>query len=514
MGSVASRVDSAPVTRGAVPGQPGSSRGFVLGVCVAVLVLRCPGLLQPLRFDEAGYLLVAQQWHLSGDHLYGDYFVDRPPLLLAVFKVATMVEWDQMIRLVAMPFAVAFVVAAAWSGYLLAGASAARWSALVGGALVSTPAVAADQADGELLAIPFVMTAVAATLAAFRQRSGIGTFWLAGTAGLLATAAVLVKQSFVDAFVFGSALLLAAVLQHRVSWRRAIALAACGALGVVVAVGGVLVYLGLTGHAAERLWVDLFAVRLTALDVVWGASPRMTILRALLLLALGLVSGMLPLLVRVARGLGDGRRRGAPEIWAVGATLAFALASLALGGSYWPHYLLQLAPMVSLAAGWLAVGGSTEGASMRRWGLLTAASSVAVTLVVALVYASVPQVSAAQRIGEWVGESSRRGDTAFVSYGNATTLYYTGLASPYHHLWSVPMRVGDPHLEQLEGVLAGPRAPTWIVEWNSFNSWRLDADSSMRDVVATRYRIAGEVCGRWVWLRRDTTRALAAAPSC
>ena len=514
MGSVASHVEAAPVTRDAVTGQPGPTRRFVAGVCVAVLLLRAPSLIQPLRFDEAGYLLVAQQWSLSGEHLYGDYFVDRPPLLLAVFKVAAMVEWDQMIRLLAMPFAVAFVVAAAWSGYLLGGAAAARWSALVGGALVSTPAVAADQADGELLAIPFVMTAVAVTLAAYRRRTAFGACWLAGTVGLLAAAAVLVKQSFVDAFVFAAALLVAAVLQHRVGRPRALALLTCGALGVAVAVGGVLVYLRLSGYTAERLWADLFAVRLTALDVVWGTSPRMTILRALLLAALALVSGLLPLLVGVVRGLVAGPLRGSPESWAVGATLGFGLVSLAFGGSYWPHYLLQLAPMVSLAAGWFAAGGSTAGLSIRRWGLVAAASSVVATVFVALVYASVPQVSAAQRVGEWVGESSRRGDTAFVSYGNATTLYYAGLASPYHHLWSVPMRVADPRLEQLEGVLGGPTAPTWIVEWNSFNSWRLDADSSMRDVVATRYRIADQVCGRSVWLRRGTTRTLAEPPVC
>src|SRR4051812_39063021 len=54
----------------------------------AMLLIRAPFLWRPLEADEGGFLLVADQWHGAGTSLYGDQWVDRPPLLLLVFKVA------------------------------------------------------------------------------------------------------------------------------------------------------------------------------------------------------------------------------------------------------------------------------------------------------------------------------------------------------------------------------------------------------------------------------------------
>ena len=55
--------------------------------CVLALVL--PRLLLvaiPASADESGFLMVARQWHPGGS-LYGDYWVDRPPLLVTLFRV-------------------------------------------------------------------------------------------------------------------------------------------------------------------------------------------------------------------------------------------------------------------------------------------------------------------------------------------------------------------------------------------------------------------------------------------
>ena len=63
----------------------------VLAVAAAVLLgvaLRLPFLTDPLEPDEAGYLLVARQWHLLDAHLYGHLWVDRPPLLVLLFRLA------------------------------------------------------------------------------------------------------------------------------------------------------------------------------------------------------------------------------------------------------------------------------------------------------------------------------------------------------------------------------------------------------------------------------------------
>ena len=491
-----------------------TTRRFVLWVCLGMLALRSTTILQSLRSDEAGYLMTARQWHLSGANLYGDYFVDRPPLLMAIFKLAASFEWDPAIRVIALPFAVLFVVAAAWSAHVLAGPSAARWSALVSGALISTPAVAADQADGELFAVSFVMASVGLTLAAWFSPSTTRRFWLAVGAGCLAVAAALVKQSFLDGLVFAIALLVAAAFQQRLSRRHALTLVSGGLVGGVVPLACLVWWLDVTGLGAERWWTDVIGLRMSALEVLWGTSPRLTVLRALLLVALALLSGILPVVAGYVMGCRNGRLRGSPVTWAVGATLLFGVVAVTLGGSYWPHYLLQLAPVISLAAGWFAADSSREGLWMRGCSLVAVGSATVGCLSVALVYLVVPQVWAPQRTGEWLADSSASGDTAFIAYGHASTLYYAGLESPYQHLWSAPMRVRDPNLTELTGVVRGPDAPTWIVEWNGFNSWQIDADSSLRNAVAARYRPVESVCGNRMWLLRSVSRDLAPTPDC
>src|SRR3954466_3684882 len=58
--------------------RPGPRLVMVL-VGVLVVMVRLIYLWDPVRRDEAGYLLVARSWGASGPHLYGHYFVDRPP---------------------------------------------------------------------------------------------------------------------------------------------------------------------------------------------------------------------------------------------------------------------------------------------------------------------------------------------------------------------------------------------------------------------------------------------------
>lgn len=67
--------------------RPGTLALPVLGLAVLTALLRLSALGAPLSADEGGFLVVARQWR-PGSSLYGDYWVDRPPLLLALFHVA------------------------------------------------------------------------------------------------------------------------------------------------------------------------------------------------------------------------------------------------------------------------------------------------------------------------------------------------------------------------------------------------------------------------------------------
>ena len=216
---------------------------------VAVVVVLRPGyLVGPLFSDEAGYLLVAQDWHAGGPNLYGHYFVDRPPLLMALYRRRGGDRVAADVRLLATLFAVVFVASAGWAAHQVVGERGARWAALVAAAFAVTPAVVSQEADGEIFAAPLVMLAIALTLAAVR-RSGARAFGLGVLAGGVAGAAVMVKQNFADAVVFAVVLLMASPVQRRTPAPVVARVAAGGAPGGLGVVAAALAYVAWSGSA-------------------------------------------------------------------------------------------------------------------------------------------------------------------------------------------------------------------------------------------------------------------------
>ncbi len=516
----------------------GSTLRFAVWVSLVVAAVRLTFVPLPLRADEGGYLLVARQWrvgHGAGEFLYGDYYVDRPPALMLLFKLAAATQWEGAIRLLAVPLAVAFVLLGARVGYLLGGASAARWSSVLAGALVVSPALAADQADGGLLATPFVLAAMVGAVESLRAaQRGAGSRAAAAAlgAGVAASTAPLVKQSLIDGWVFAVVLLLLAAASGsipRLGPRVAMPLLAGGAVPFAAAAA----WAHAEGASPGRLWAELAAVRNDALEVIWSGHLDRTLVRAAELAALAVLSGLILVLVAATLDLRRARRGGSrrsaarPEGAPPGGDLpalrrtvglatavaaGYGVAAMALGGSYWLHYLLQIAPVAVLAT---AVSVSACPARWTRGAVWwTAGATGAALLVLHAATAMVPWTGHYRATGDWLARSSRPGDTAFVAYGNPAILEYAAMGSPYPYLWSVPMRTLDPDLSRLERLLGGPRAPAWLIEVNPWNSWQIDADGSLRERIAGRYRVVAEICGSPVWLRADLNRSPASLPRC
>jgi 4-amino-4-deoxy-L-arabinose transferase-like glycosyltransferase len=471
-----------------------------------VVLLRTTYLAGPLFSDEAGYLVVARDWHRGGPNLYGHYFVDRPPLLLALYRLASLVPWAPTIRLLAMAFALLLVASATWAAHQVVGERGARWAALVAAAFVVTPVLAAQEADGEIFAATLVMVSVALTLAAVR-RAERRAFGLAVLAGVAAGSAVMVKQNFADGVFFAVALLLASLVQRRMERRQVVRVAAGGVLGGALVVAVALAYVAWSGVGLGTAWTAVFGFRGTALDVITDSSLRAPFLRATELVGLAALSGIIPLMLML---LTDGARcrfRGPPVAWAVGVTMVLETLSIAMGGSYWPHYLLQVAPMLALAAGLWA----DDSGRVRATVAFVVGSAVVATGVVA-VNASAYHPTAA-KVGAWLHRSGQPGDTATVLYGNADAQQSSGMASPYEHLWTLPLRVFDPHLAELRSVLRGPDAPTWVVAWGDLDPWQIDAHARTRLTLVTYYHRVADVCGHQVYLHDGVRRTLA-PPAC
>lgn len=485
---------------------------FLVPLCLGVVLARATYALQPLRNDEGGYLLVARRWHAGGEFLYGDYFVDRPPLLMMIFRVAALVDWDGAIRALAIPFAVAFVVAAWHAGTSLAGRPGGRWAASAGAAVMCCPLLAADQADGELFGAALVMPSLALGLAAWR--SPARQAWLAGGAGAFAAAATLVKQNLLEGALFLAVLVVVgAVARRRTGWRElCVAAAAFGGALVPAGVAALLLVAG--GADLGAVWHDLAEFRRAAVEVIWSNRPRATIDRAVMLVVLGTATGLLGIVGTWCAAARPALRRASPEHWAVTGVLLFGVAAIVAGGSYWPSYLLQLGPGAVLAVAMMAPAPSRGGRWMRSMARTLVGAAVVGTLVAVVAYALTPRLWFQQRTGEWLAASASAGDTAIVAYGSPSVLEAADLPSPYPYLWSVPMRTLDADQQRLRATLRGARAPTWVVEVNGFNSWGIDAGSRLRRLVTERYRVVAQVCDSRVWLREDVSRPLAPLPRC
>ncbi|MEO5709682.1 MAG: hypothetical protein ABIQ59_07660 [Nocardioidaceae bacterium] len=488
------------------PSRPrASTRRFVGGIVVAVVVLRLGYVVGPLFSDEGGFWLVAKDWHAGGPNLYGHYFVDRPPLLMALYRLAVLTGWPPTIRLLATAFAVLLVVSAAAAAHQFVGSRGVRWAALVAGAFAVTPLVMAQEADGEVFAAPLVMLSVALTLAAVR-REGRSAFVTAVLAGLAAGAAVMVKQNFGDAVVFAGALLVAMLLQRRIAPRAAAWVAAGGVLGGGLVVAAALAYVVWSRVAIATAYQAVFGFRGTALDVIEDHSLHASLGRALVVAGLAVLCGALPLLLALVGETFRCSLRGPPVAWAVAATAGFESVSIVLGGSYWPHYLLQLAPVLALAAGLWA----PDAVRVRAAVVLTVVSALLATVWVTAGGTAYRNHGAV--VGGYLRQLGRPGDTATVLFGNADVQQASGMRSPYEYLWTLPMRTLDPRLSGLRAVLRGPHAPTWVVAWSSLDPWNIDSHDLTRLALATHYRHVSDVCGHAIYLHDGVTRSLAAGP--
>ncbi|MXG91509.1 glycosyltransferase family 39 protein [Nocardioides flavescens] len=473
-------------------------RYAVPAATVAAVAARLPFLTLPPGADEAGFLQVGAQWSGPGSSLYGDYWVDRPPLLIALFRAAAAAGGVVPLRLLGCLAAAVVVMLVAWTARQVGGPRAGRWAALVAAALVVSPLTGALEVNGELLAAPFVAAGVGASVAAVRT-GRVRWAWAAGASGV---AALLVKQNFVDVAVFGAALLAACVLGHHLTRRAAGRLLVHAGLGAsaaaLVAVAGT-VSLGTSPYA---VFEATYPFRLAAARVVAAGGSEYAAHRLGGFVEAWLGSGLALLTACLVVALVRSRGRD-PVLAALGAAAAFDAVSIGLGGGYWLHYLLQLVVPLSVAAGLVATSGGRFVRLLPRAALATASIATVGSLAVTAVH---PPSSDGVDIGRAIAASAAPGDTLTTLYGEPQVDLAAGQRSPYEHLWSLPVKTLDPDLRELDHVLDGPDAPTWLVVTHHVSSWGLDARAA-EAVVSARYHPVATLHGQTVYLLDGVRRA-------
>jgi hypothetical protein len=469
---------------------------WVLAMAAGVCIGWLPFMARPLSPDEAGYLIVGGQWR-EGSSLYGDYWVDRPPGLIAIFEFADLLGGAIPLRLLG---ALAAVLTVILSGVLGRLAAPERRSAPVitagtAAVCVATPLFGGSVVNGELLALPFLLAGAALFVAAAASRSSRRALALSLAAGVTGALAALIKQSQVEVFVLAAVL----VLTSGAARRRLPGLVTGALVTVVVVVGAAWA----RGTVPADLWEAVVTFRVDAareLAEDSGNAPR----RLGGLLG-ALVGSGLPLLVAafVWKGRSQPSVQGpwtAPDLrvaaWVV---IMFELAVAVLGGSYWLHYLLGLVPGAVLAAAAFAQRPAPVTRSIAAAFALAGVSALSVIGWVGLHPIERPEAQAI----DYLDSHAEPGDSAVVVLGGPNVVHDADLRAPYPYLWSLPARVRDADLATLNGVLSGRKPPRWVVvAHHSIAVWGLDFTSTRAELEAD-YEPVAEAGKFTIYLRND-----------
>ena len=440
--------------------------------------------------DEGGLLTVAGQW-APGSSLYGDYWVDRPPLLIGLFALADGLGGALALRVLGL---VAVVAHGRAGGRHRPPGRRTPGHDEGGGAARRRPprccwrprSSAAPWSARSCWACRSCWPGSRRRWSRWSRADRTSSTWWAIAAGAAGAAAFLVKQNIVDVAVFVA--VMAALSRRRAAGLRLVGGAAVGAVAMTAVVLGVAATRG-TGPAG--VWDAVVVFRAEAAGIIAQSDNPATGKRLGGVLVALVFSGAPLLAGALARTSARGRATGPSPAglrYAAWALLAWEMFVVLVGGGYWLHYLMGLVP------GLVVLAAASARASPRRYPRLVAAYAyTACSTVAVLCWVLVNPIERPEEPAiAYLAAHARPGDTAVVAFGTPNILQGAGLQSPYPQLWSLPARVRDPQARELADVLTGPEAPTWlVVSGRSVTTWGIDGAAANR-IVRVALRAGGE----------------------
>lgn len=470
-----------------------------------------PFLRSVLMPDEAGFLIIAEQFG-PGRSLYGDYWVDRPPLIIWMYTLvvpfATVGHVPDGATVPAIKlFGAVIATVSVLLAFLLARRAAPdhRWTHYAAPvltlALVSSPLLGMPSTNGTLLALPFVLASLALLIPAVvephRGRAPMAAF----AAGACAMSAVMVKQNFIDVYVFALVAFIVLSVRREQSLRILLGFVAGSFVALVVIIASAV----LRGSSLTDLWEAIVTFRFHASALIGSEFSDSRVERMTTLAAAFVISGAAALLALTAPMVLGRRGRGHPQIGLLAApAVAMAvweIVAVVLGGSYWLHYLTGLVPGLVLL---VILAGSLE----RRRSLLTIGvvlATVANAAAWGYRVTDPPQAREDARVAAYLREHSKPTDSLVVGFGHPNVYVDAEMRGQYPYMWSLPTRVNDPGLHQARRVLSGPRAPRWVVVHEDTPTFWDEEARKTRRHVEENY-VEREVIGGWhVWERRPPT---------
>lgn len=186
-------------------------------------------------------------------------------------------------------------------------------------------------------------------------------------------------------------------------------------------------------------------------------------------------------------------RRHRPIMLILAGWLAGGVVGVNLGGSYWPHYWVQLLPPLAVAA---AVAVTRISRPALRTGLVGVLLLPQVLWLAALIPASpqqrrqaVPYAEAARRdarIAAAIRAATGPDDRIFVLVSQADLYFLADRRTDYPYLWGKPIEKIPDALPRLRAMLDGPERPRLVVL--NHDPARVDPSGATGRILAARYR--------------------------
>jgi hypothetical protein len=447
------------------------------------VVLRLPFLDVPLTADEGGYGEIARLW-AGGHRLYAHAWVDRPQGLILLFRGALRLGLTSTVelRLVAAGVGAALVLAT----IAVAGRGRDKLPAFAAGALTAT-AAASPFIEGFTLAGEAVAGVLAAAsiwfLLEWEERYDLRTLL---ACGLLAGAAMTVKQSAFDALLVAGALVLARRRREALRPLGALAAAAAAVVAAAALASGdpAAWWQAVVGYGAHASGADPLPHRLGQ----FASSLRPAAL------------ALAPAAVLAAFGL-----RRAPlalRLWPAAA----AIGVLA-GGNAHPHYYLQLvAPLACL--GGLAAPRLPSPRTARA--VVAAACAVCVGAAVPLwrlddkaqaraIWPRDPHLRSDAAVAAYLARHTPRGRPVYVLWAAADIYFLADRPPAYRYLWLRNLQTIRGAVADVRGMLVR-RPPAYVVAAQLPST--ADSTGATAAILRRDYRAVARFAGSTVYRPR------------
>ncbi len=509
-----------------LPGSPVRWRdiAWLALTCAVALLVRWPFLSMPMIADEGGYAYATRTWLDGTGQLYADVWISRPQGIFYLYAlIFETLGTDAVAFRLAAWLSICGTAVAVWL-------IARRWRpapvAAIAAMLVvivsATPSLEGYTANAEMFMI------LPSAWSVWTMIRGIETRWAhhwVFLTGVLAGVATMLKPSGIVMLPIAVFAIVATTRGQEGQWRAPVGwlLAGIAIVGIPTAIHGWMLgwsdflyatvtyrltlqssaTVGFSHHLASigRLVLRILPLVILVTCVALIAH-RWQALHALRRLPLARhvrpVSHLASRARHALAHLGEppALRHVAVPADEVGMLLRLwvlaSLTGIAMGGDWWAHYAIQIAPPFAIWFAGLLVATVVAARRWLRWFIVVGTVAVVLspwwvvtlgsTAAMSNHLFSHPGYQAQDEVAAWLRENSPPGTPIFVAFDQAAIYYLADRPPAYRHLYDQELRALPESYGEIISIIRSPARPLYIISTRQPGPWPDDSRTFWQEV--------------------------------